>query len=83
MVIKTKNRADNETCKKQSTEHIVAFKQNEFWNIDIFDLSKFEKHNKGYKYIYIYIYCAIDIFTHKVFCAPMKNKNIDSVISAF
>ena len=65
--------------KKQSTGHIVAFKQNEFWNIDIFDLSKFEKHNKGYKYIF----CAIDIFTRKVFCAAMKNKNIDSVISAF
>ena len=46
MVIKTRNRADNATCKKKSTEHIVAFKPNVFWNIDIFDLSKFDKYKQ-------------------------------------
>ena len=54
--------------KKQTTGHIVALKENEIWNIDIFDLSKYDKYNKGYKYIF----CAIDIFTRKAFCVPMK-----------
>ena len=48
-------------------------------NIDTYDLSKYDKYNKGYKYIF----CAIDIFTRKVYCVPLKNKNNDSVISAF
>ena len=30
--------------KKQTTGHIVAFKENEIWNIDIFDLSKYDKY---------------------------------------
>ena len=30
---------------------IVAFKINEIWQIDIFDVSRFDKSNKGYKYI--------------------------------
>ena len=79
MASKTTNRANYETCKKTSTGHIVAYKKNEFRNIDIYDLSKYDKYNKGYKYIF----CVIDIFTRKVYCVPLKNKNNDSVISAF
>ena len=63
---------------KQSTGHVVAFKPNEFWNIDIFDLSKYDKYNSGYKYIF----CAIDIFTRKAYCIAMKNKSNDSVLNA-
>jgi hypothetical protein len=65
--------------KKTSTGHIVAYKPNEFWNIDIYELSKYDKNNKGYKYIF----CVIDIVTRKVYCVLLKNKNNDSVISAF
>ena len=60
---------------KKLNGHIDGFKENEFWNIDIFDLSKYERYNKGYKYIF----CAIDIFTRKVYCIPMKQKNNISV----
>ena len=35
--------------KNTSTRHIVAFKANEFWNIDIFDLAKYDEYNSGYK----------------------------------
>ena len=62
----------------KTTGHIVAFKENEFWNIDIFDLSKYYKYNKGYKYIF----CAIDIFTRKVYCISMKNKDNNNVSNA-
>ena len=50
--------------------HIVAFKENKFCNIDIFDISKYYRYNKGFKYIF----CAIDIFTRKAYCIAMKNK---------
>ena len=51
--------------------HIVAFKENEFWNIDIFDLLKYERYNKGYKYIF----CAIDTFTQKAQQGKKARKN--------
>jgi hypothetical protein len=62
--------------KKSSTGHIVSYFPNEFWNIDIFDLSKFVKYNNGYKYIF----CAIDIFSRHAYCEPMKNKDETNVI---
>jgi hypothetical protein len=62
----------------KSTGHIVAFYVNEFWNIDIFDMTQFENSNKGYKYIF----CAIDIFSRKVWCVKMKNKNETSCLEA-
>ena len=65
--------------KKHRPAILLHTKKNEFWNIDIYDLSKYDKYNKGYKYIF----CAIDIFTRKVYCIPLKNKSNDSVISAF
>jgi hypothetical protein len=42
-------------------------------------LMKYEKHNKGYKYIL----CAIDIFSRKVYCVPMKNKDNETVLNSF
>ena len=41
-----------------------------------FDLSKYYKYNKGYKYIF----CRIDIFTRKVYCIAMKNKDNNNVL---
>ena len=77
-----KKKEENQVLKpvtKSSTGHIVAYFPNEFWNIDIFDLSKFVKYNNGFKYIF----CAIDIFTRKAFCEPMKNKDETSVLESF
>ena len=41
--------------------------------LDIYDLSRYENHNKGYKYIL----ACVDIFTRKAFAEPMKNKTAD------
>ena len=40
------------TYRKTSSGHIVAYKPNEFWKIDTYDLSTYDKYNKGYKYIF-------------------------------
>jgi hypothetical protein len=45
--------------------------------MDIYDISKYSKTNKNYKYLLV----MIDVFTRKVFLRPLKNKNIDDVIS--
>ena len=63
--------------KKQG--HISANYENELWNIDIFDLSKFGKFNSNY----LYILCSIDVFSRKVYCQPMKNKDVPECIKAF
>ena len=63
---------------KKHTAHIHSDFPNEFWNIDIFDLSKYSKYNKGYAYIF----CAIDIFTRIAFCVPMKTKSEKDVVNA-
>ena len=46
---------------------------NQIWQLDIFILQKYSKHNKGFKNII----CAIDVFTRKVYAVPIKTKNID------
>ena len=37
---------------KANLGHIVAFKINEIWQIDLYDLSRYETTNKKFKYIY-------------------------------
>ena len=63
--------------KKQGT--ITANYENELWQLDIFDLSKFAKFNSNY----LYILCAIDVFTRKAYCQAMKNKDAPDCIKAF
>ena len=53
---------------------IVAFKNNEIWQIDIFDVSRFDKSNKGFKYMF----AVVDVFSRHAFVIPMKTKDIDS-----
>jgi hypothetical protein len=52
---------------------------NELWQMDIFDLSKYMKQNKDYRYIL----CCIDVFTRKAFCEPMLYKDSEAVTKAF
>ena len=63
--------------KKQG--HISSNYENELWNIDIFDLSKFGKSNSNY----LYILCGIDVFSRKAYCQPMKNKDVPDCMKAF
>lgn len=59
--------------------HITSFKPFSVFQMDIFFLQKYHKHNHEYKYIL----CCIDVFTRFVFCEPMKSKDNDEVIKAF
>ena len=62
--------------KKKQIGHITAFTFKENAQMDIFDISKYSKNNKNYKYLLV----LIDVFTRKVFLRPLKNKNMDDVI---
>ena len=67
----TKNLASN-------SGHIVAYRINEIWQIDIYDVSRYEKSNKGFKYMF----AVVDVFTRYGYIIPMKNKDIDSTTQA-
>ena len=58
--------------------HIVASFPFEIVQMDIFDLSKYEKYNKGFKYLMAFI----DVFTRIGVLIPMKTKNIDDTTDA-
>ena len=64
--------------KPKKNGHITAMFANQIWQIDIFILQKFVKQNKGYRDIF----CAIDVFTRRVFCIAMKTKDIDDCTMA-
>jgi hypothetical protein len=65
-----------QTKKKKLQGHITAITYKENAQLDIYDLSKYESKNKGYKYML----ALIDVFTRKAFIRPMKNKNISDVL---
>ena len=60
---------------KKKLGHITSMQPNFSWQIDIYYLMKYYKANKGFKYIL----ACIDIFTRKLYCIPMKNKDNDEV----
>jgi hypothetical protein len=73
------NQITKETkTKKETYGHIVAFSENENWQMDIYILQKYVKFNRGYRDIL----ACIDVFSRKVYCVPMKNKSIDDVTDA-
>ena len=55
--------------------HVTADLENEFWNMDIYDLSKYQNQNNGFRYIL----AIIDVFTRKAYCEPMMSKDSDTV----
>jgi len=63
---------------KSTTGHIVASRINEIWQMDIYDLSRYAKSNKGYNYMF----AVVDVFTRYAYIIPMKNKDIDSTTKA-
>jgi hypothetical protein len=58
--------------------HIVAYRSNEIWQMDIYDVSRYEKSNKGFKYMF----AVVDVFTRFGYIIPMKNKDITSTTEA-
>jgi hypothetical protein len=64
--------------KKETYGHIVAFQENQEFQMDIYILQKYVKFNKGYRDIL----ACIDVFSRKVYCVAMENKSIDDVTDA-
>ena len=65
--------------KQKPTGHTVAFHVNELWQMDIFDLSRYQYFNDYNRYLLV----AIDVFSRKAFVAPMKEKTPHGVQQAF
>jgi transposase InsO family protein len=65
--------------KQKATGHTVAYHLNELWQMDIFDLSKYQYFNEYNRYLLV----AIDVFSRKAFAAPMKEKTPNDVKIAF
>jgi len=65
--------------RKADLGHITASFKNEFWQMDLFDLSKYYKSNKPYKYIL----AVVDVFTRYAYCQPVESKTNDDVLHAF
>ena len=65
--------------RKADLGHITASFKNEFWQMDLYDLSKYYKANKPYKYIL----AVVDVFTRFAYCQPVESKTNDDVLHAF
>ena len=64
--------------KKTSMGYVVSFEKMKNLQIDLLDLSKYHKTNKGYKYVLI----MIDIFSRFVDAIMIKTKNIEDTTNA-
>lgn len=50
---------------------IISYKSNEIFVMDLMDVSRFSRINKGYKFILV----AVDAHSKKLFCKPLKSKH--------
>ena len=64
---------------KHTEGHIVATKPMEFWQFDIFDLSRYKQQNKDFRYIM----ACVDVFTRQAWVEPMRNKDSENCAEAF
>ena len=55
---------------KHTEGHLVSYAPNDMWLFDIFDLSRYEKKNNGFKYLL----ACVDGFTRKAYVEPMEEK---------
>jgi hypothetical protein len=73
-LLKQKHKA----TRKNKLGHLTATFENEIWQIDIYDLSKYETTNSHFKYIF----AVVDIFTRKAYIKPMKHKFMEDTTEA-
>jgi len=71
-------KSKHKKTKKNKLGHLVAIEENEIWQIDIYDLSKYKSKNENYKYIF----AIVDIFTRKAYISIMKKKNMENTTEA-
>ena len=64
---------------KHTDGHITAMQPYEFWQFDIFDLSRYKAKNDDY----LYLMASMDVFTRMAWVEPMKNKDSESCAEAF
>jgi hypothetical protein len=64
---------------KSNLLSIVAFSENEDWQIDLLDYSKYKKSNKNYSWILI----AVDVFSRKAYAQPCQKKTPSDILNAF
>lgn len=58
---------------------VVVFGVDNQWQSDLVDMSRYSKHNDGYKYILT----TIDIFSKYAWAIPLKSKTEKSLVEAF
>lgn len=63
---------------KKKQGRIIASFYEQLCQLDIYDLSKYSRQNKGYKYLLT----IIDVFSRKAFIEPMKTKNSQDVLNS-
>lgn len=64
---------------KFKRNHYNITNLDDLWEMDLIDMQKISKFNKGYKYIL----AVIDCFSKFAWCIPIKRKKPDDVVSAF
>ena len=64
---------------KHTDGHITATQPYEFWQFDIFDLSRYRAKNDDYRYLM----ASVDVFTRMAWVEPMKNKDSENCAEAF
>ena len=62
----------------KASGHVVAFSENEMWNIDIYDLTKHWAENGNMKYIF----ACVDVFTRKLYAEPVTGKDGENCAGA-
>ena len=50
--------------------HIVAYDENDVWQIDLFNVRKYKKANDSYEYLF----CVVDVFTRKLYVTWTRSK---------
>jgi hypothetical protein len=63
---------------KHTEGHLVSYAPNDMWLFDIFDLSRYEKKNDGFKYLL----ACVDAFTRKAYAEPMEEKTSEGCAKA-
>ena len=65
--------------RKYKRNKVITLGIDYLWQIDLVDMQKFSKLNKGFKYLLT----CIDVFSKYAWVKPLKNKHGDSVLAAF
>ena len=63
----------------KSSESGIANEPNYQLGVDLADMQKLSKYNKGNKYLL----CAIDLFSKYAWVIPLKDKKRTSIVNAF